>query len=508
MLIFSLPLALLGGCAGGSVCGPGTHDEDGVCTPDAPGDTADTDTDTDPEGIAPGARWAGETPLPGSAHSISGAREEDYAGRGTAIGDVDGDDQDDVLVAAPFSWSNGDSGGYACVVKGPIEADIDLGSAYACVAGMEEREYLGVNVSVVGDMDGDGTVELAFAAPNTSSSDTGPSGPGAVHLFSNIAAGDHESGDATASWSGEGATDGAGAAMLGGTDWTGDGRPDLAAGAPMYNGYWGAAYILGARALEGGTLDDAEVRFYPTSGTSGGGFGSSIAAVGDLDGDGFEDFGVGWRGHNNNRSAVAIFLGPVSGGNAATDADALITGQGGAFAGFQGNVAGVGDVNGDGTADVLVGAPEYNISNELAYAGSVYLFSGEKALDGTDALLADATIEGDHYGQALGRSVAGIGDQDGDGFADILVGAWGADTEADNAGGAYLYYGSLSGTYDPSDAAAAWHGTTRGASTGVSVLGGADLTGDAYTDLLISSEGANGLTDYTGVVSVVPGAAP
>lgn len=89
-----------------------------------------------------------------------------------------------------------------------------------------------------------------------------------------------------------------------------------------------------------------------------------------------------WRGHSNNRFTVAIFVGPASGGNAATDADSLMSGQGGAFAAFQGNVAGVGDVN---TPDVLVRAPEYNVKEDAfskarVLAGAGVIASGFQAL--------------------------------------------------------------------------------------------------------------------------------
>ncbi len=267
----------------------------------------------------------------------------------------------------------------------------------------------------------------------------------------------------------------------------------------------GAAYILGKNAFDGGDLANADVRFYSLNSAAGGGFGSIVVPLGDIDADGNEDVGFGWSGYTNSRGALAIYLGPFSGGNDAADADAFVTGLGSAFVTFHAATARAGDTDGDGTDDLVFGAPETHQGSDMSYAGQVYLVSGGGVLSGTDVQLADATIEGTHYAQQLGRSVTTMGDQDGDGFADIGVGAWGDDTEADYGGGAFLFYGPLSGTSEPGDADASWHGVSRGASAGVSVIGGVELTGDSYADLVIGAEAANGTADYSGIVYVVPG---
>ncbi len=112
------------------------------------------------------------------------------------------------------------------------------------------------------------------------------------------------------------------------------------------------------------------------------------------------------------------------------------------------------------------------------------------------------------HGQALGRTVASIGDQDGDGFAEVLIGTSTDDFEADNGGSASLFYGPVSGTVTRLDADAVWGAGEDHAGAGISVAGGVDLTGDVYADLAIGAYAATGGSSWSGVVYVVPGLLP
>lgn len=201
-----------------------------------------------------------------------------------------------------------------------------------------------------------------------------------------------------------------------------------------------------------------------------------------------------------------MFLGPVSGANDANDADGLITGQGGVPGMMPNASACPGDIDGDGIGDLILGADEAGSGG--SYAGIAYLISGDKALGDTDVQLADAKIEGDTHGEQLGRAVTGLGDQDGDGRADFVVGAWNADGSARASGAAFLFYGPVSGTKSPSDADAAWYGPSANSGTSISLAGGYELTGDSYADIVIGAYGATGDASFSGVVYVVPGMAP
>ena len=121
------------------------------------------------------------------------------------------------------------------------------------------------------------------------------------------------------------------------------------------------------------------------------------------------------------------------------------------------SVAGAGDVNGDGYADVIVGAWSYDAgdgSNEGA--AFVFLGSASGIAASGDPSNAASQLESDQADAFLGSSVAGAGDVNGDGYADVIVGAWGYDAGAGyRAGAAFVFLGSASGIVaagDPSNA--------------------------------------------------------
>jgi hypothetical protein len=124
-------------------------------------------------------------------------------------------------------------------------------------------------------------------------------------------------------------------------------------------------------------------------------------------------------------------------------------------------------------------------------------------------LLAEATFTCRSDNTSLGRSVTGLGDQDGDGHADIVIGAPGAagDVDAGANGEAFVFYGPLSGTYTTGDVDASWDGVNKNDAAGVGLLGGVDLTGDGRVDLLVGAEGADSTGMNSGVIYLVAGEA-
>jgi hypothetical protein len=112
------------------------------------------------------------------------------------------------------------------------------------------------------------------------------------------------------------------------------------------------------------------------------------------------------------------------------------------------SVSGAGDVNGDGYADVIVGAAHYDAGE--TYEGFAFVFLGSAAgiADGSPATAA-AQLESDQVMAELGYSVAGAGDVNGDGYADVIVGARRYDVPESNEGAAFVFLGNGGGDGRP-----------------------------------------------------------
>jgi hypothetical protein len=136
----------------------------------------------------------------------------------------------------------------------------------------------------------------------------------------------------------------------------------------------------------------------------------------------------------------------------------------------------------------------------------VYVVKGTVEGD-TDLAGALAHVDGDTDDAMLGASVAGPGDVDADGTDDVWLGAPGANGNGAQSGGAFLYYGPLSGARTLSDADARFDGGHPGDALGYVGAAG-DLAGDGYPDLLAGAPVAEGDEETAGVVYVLSGAPP
>ena len=213
-------------------------------------------------------------------------------------------------------------------------------------------------------------------------------------------------------------------------------------------------------------------------------FGSSVASAGDINGDGYADVIVGadWNGDGGDNAGKA-YLYLGSATGLSTTVSWTETGKA-AHDHFGSSVASAGDINGDDYADIIVGAHYNDVGGNNA--GAVYLYSGSASGLSTTAVWA---MTGEVAGDYFGSSVASAGDADGDGYDDVIVGADRSDDGGFGAGKVYLYLGSASGL----GTTVSWTetGDVVDDNFGLSVASAGDVDGDSYDCIIVSAHGSN-----------------
>jgi FG-GAP repeat len=378
------------------------------------------------------------------------------------IGDLEGDGVTDLAVGAPGDDDNGDNRGAAWILFLNSNGTVDMSTKTAenvsgFTGGLDNGDQFGSAVAGIGDLNGDGFRDIAVGAPLD---DDGGTDRGALWiLFMNAdgtVAGNAKISDKQGGFSGnlqDGEQFASAVTLLGDLD--GDGNPDLAVGAPLAfdnDTRKGAVWILfmnsDGTVREGRKISEGDNGFHDSLSVDDH-FGSAVAGIGDLDGDGIPDLAVGADqadAGGSNRGAIWILFMKSNG--TVRDQRRIASDDGG----FQGKlddedhfgcaVAAVGDQNEDGVDDLAVGADMDDDGG--TDRGAVWVLfmktdgkvKGEAKISNLDGKFKENLDDGDEFGAAL----AGLGNLNGDKNDDIAVGAPLDDDGKIDAGAVYILF--------------------------------------------------------------------
>lgn len=436
---------------------------------------------------------------------FTGVEDGDVAGFAVTVGDLDGDGVADLTVGAPCHAGGADGGGAVHIMYGPIEDGRSLGSADVTLLGGRAGDFVGEALGAA-DLDGDGDDELLIGAPGPfvgadpvaagcfqTPVQPGVNRPGEVYLVDGgerLAGNLHAREVAMSVVTGLAPADFLGLGVHGAGDVDVDGDDDLVVGAPgpgtpPVGG--GAAFVF-TDTIEGEVnVTSAASQLFAEAPVDLAGITVGGA---DLDGDRRSDLLVGAPGNAlppSRPGRVYLYHELPSGPTSLGVADVVLEGE--VADDLAGRALATGDLIGDASPDLAVGAPG---------SDTVFVLSGGEQRSGAVAL-ADAPVRIDGpAGGSSGYALAVV-DLDGDGARELAVGR--PATGAGEEGGTVAVFEAPEEELAFADADVTYRGTP-GDNAGFSVAAG-DLNGDEIQDLVIGAASIDG--DGSGAAHVVLG---
>ena len=399
-------------------------------------------------------------------HTFYGESPGDQFGSsGRNAGDCDGDGKDDIVISAPYKKVKGANAGKVYVYSGATGELI-----FECSG--KPGEKFGVGLDAAGDVNDDGHADIIVGGSYSRNRS------GKAYVFSG------KDGQVLLELNGFEAGDQFGTKVTGTGDFDGDGYADLLIGAPGSDQEGldaGRAYLFSGKNGDLLATVDGE-RPGDSMGTCVAGTKSGVKRLLAV---GAANAGRGQRGRVYvyefiPRENTTQSLEPLFG----IESDATGVHLGGMFLSF------VGDIDGDGWSDVYASDWENNAHGRTT--GRVYVHSGRTG----DRLL---TLTGDRAGDGFGIGPGRAGDVNGDGFDDLIIGAWRNSDGAPMAGKCYLYSG-IDGTLLEDFVC-----TVEGDTFGFDAVGMGDLDGDGGTDYLITCAWSSSAGKKAGRAVVIAG---
>jgi hypothetical protein len=394
---------------------------------------------------------------------------------GTA-GDVNGDGYADVIVGAP-NWDGGQEGEGEVFVYLGADDGLETVPDWYLQKDVAHMAF-GYSVGTAGDVNGDGYDDVIIGAPGYQTV-PGDDGEGAawVHPGSDSGVDSHPI------WGRSILNDGAryGSSVGSVGDVNGDGYGDFAVGIPFWTE---DGETVGKIAVyHGGDPYPSDYADWSLVGSQAGAeFGHAVGTAGDVNADGYSDLIVGAPEHvvgSTRQGRAWVYLGSRYG----VQEPYVWRQRGSVLTARYGYAVGTaGDVNCDGYSDIIVGAPRWWDDPGEDQEGKVWVYHGSRSgVEWTSSWRKEGGQAGAYYGFSVGTA----GDVNGDGCADVIIGAKLLNEGQTNEGGASLYLGSRSGL----GSSRAWHGQGDQVSAhyGYSVGTAGDVNGDGYADIIVGA---------------------